>query len=92
MERRFLANGQLYADFSYLDPMRFLEIRYNKLQSGELDELSKLMLKFDETGENLLTELRNFTLDWEKLKKSELEDYKIIEGNNSNEDNDELTL
>ncbi|GLV33262.1 hypothetical protein CBL_08430 [Carabus blaptoides fortunei] len=94
MERRFLANEQLYADFSYLDPRRFPAIRYNKLQSGELEELSKLLLKFDETatGENLRTELRNLALHWEKLKNSELEDYKIIKEDNSNEDNDELTL
>ena len=59
MERRFLANGQLYADFSYLDPKRFPEILYDKLQSDELEELSKLMLKFGETAmrENLRTEL-----------------------------------
>ncbi|GLV61219.1 hypothetical protein CBL_21048, partial [Carabus blaptoides fortunei] len=71
MERRFLANEQLYADFSYLDPRRFPEIRYNKFQSGELEELSKLLLKFDETA---------------------TEDYKIVKEDNSNEDNDELTL
>ena len=54
MEHRFLENGQLHADFSYLDPKHFPKIRYCKLQSGELEELSKLMLKFDETatGEN----------------------------------------
>ena len=51
MERRFLANKQLYADFSYLDSKRFPEIRYNKVQSGKLEELSKLILKFDETAE-----------------------------------------
>ena len=52
------------------------------------------MLKFDETatGENLLTELRNLALHREKLRNSELEDYKIIKENNSNEDNNELTL
>ncbi|GLV34065.1 hypothetical protein CBL_05085 [Carabus blaptoides fortunei] len=94
MERRFFANEQLYADFSYLDPRRFPEIRFNKLQSGELEELSKLLLKFDETatGENLRTELRNLALHWEKLKNTELEDYKIIKEDHSNEDNDELTL
>ena len=35
IERRFLASGQLYADFSYLDPKRFPEILYNKHKSGE---------------------------------------------------------
>ena len=38
MECCFLANGQLYADFSYLDPKCFPEIRHSKLQSGELKE------------------------------------------------------
>ena len=84
MERHFLANGQLKTDFSYLDPERFPKIRYNKLQSDELEELSKLVLKFDETGENLRTELRNLALHWEKFKNSELEDYKIFKKNNSN--------
>lgn len=94
MERRFPANGKLYADFSYLDPKRFPEIRLNKLQSGELNELSKLLLKFDETaiGENLRIELRNLALHWEKLKNSDLEDYKIIREDHSNEDNNDFTL
>ena len=78
----------MYADFSYLGPKRFPEIRSNKLQSGKLEDLSKLMLKLDETamGENLRTELKNLALNWEKFKNSELEDYKIIKENNSNVD------
>ena len=67
--------------------MRYVIINFN------LEELSKL-LKFNETatGENLRTELRNLALNWEKLKNSELEHYKIIKENNTNEDNDKLTL
>ena len=42
IERRFLANGQLYTDFSYLDSKRFLEIRYNKLQSGGVKQTVKI--------------------------------------------------
>jgi hypothetical protein len=94
MDRRFLANGQLYADFSCLDPKRFPDIRNNKLQSGELDELSRHLLKFDKTatGENLRTELKNLALHWDKLKTTELKHYKIlIEGNNT-EGNDEMSL
>jgi hypothetical protein len=94
MDRRFLANGQLYADFSCLDPKRFPDIRNNKLQSGELDELSRHLLKFDKTatGENLRTELKNLALHWDKLKTTELQHYKIlIEGNNT-EGNDEMSL
>jgi hypothetical protein len=84
----------LYADFSCLDPKRFPDIRNNKLQSGELDELSRHLLKFDKTatGENLRTELKNLALHWDKLKTTELEHYKIlIEGNNT-EGNDEMSL
>ncbi|CAH2091556.1 unnamed protein product [Euphydryas editha] len=80
MDRRFLTIGKLYADFSCLDPKRFPDICNNKLQYGELDELSRHLLKFDEraTGENLRIELKNLSLNWDKLKTTELEDYKIF--------------
>lgn len=81
MDRRFLSNRELYHDFSCLDPKRFSEIRSNPLQSDNLNELSKLLIKFNETatGENLRVELNNFVLHWDTLKTSELENYKFFE-------------
>ncbi|CAH2092617.1 unnamed protein product [Euphydryas editha] len=90
-DRRFLTNGKLYADFSCLDPKRFPDICNNKLQSGELDELSIYLLKFDEraTGENLPMELKNLALHWDKLKTTELKDYKIFMEDNEGEEGQE---
>ena len=89
LDRRLLANKKLYVDFSCLDPKRFPDIRNNGLQAGELDELSRQLMKFDDTAtsENLRNELKNLALHWDKLKTSKLEDYKILI-----EDNDEMTL
>lgn len=69
----------------------FSDIRNNGLQPGQLNELSKHLIKFDEsaTDENLRIELKNLTLHWDKLKTCGLEDYKIIRTANDIENNNE---
>ncbi|CAH2326701.1 zinc finger MYM-type 1-like [Pelobates cultripes] len=80
MNRRFLSRGTLFADLACLEPNNFPEIRKSGLQERAMEEPSRLLVKFDEgaTSENLPSQLANFALQWERLKTSPLEEYRII--------------
>lgn len=73
----FLTHGTLFADLAYLDPRRFSEIRDNGLPKTSLTELSRCLLKFDNraTVVTLQYELTSLAGQWEKLKKSAVEEY-----------------
>ncbi|XP_075070610.1 uncharacterized protein LOC142159784 [Mixophyes fleayi] len=79
IDQRFLASGSLYADCACLDPRNFSIIRDQGLQIPAMENLSKVLVKFDEsaTAENLRCELTNLALHWEKFKTSVPEEYTV---------------
>lgn len=91
INRRFSANANLASDFACLDPKQFPEIRANGLPSTALQEISKCVLRFDDskcvlrfddraTVSTLHGELYSLASQWERLKKSPLEDYIVRTG------------
>lgn len=76
MSRRFLASRTLYADYACLDPRNFSYIREQGLHIPAMEDLSKVLIKFNNqaTAENLRCELTSLALHWEKLKTSALEE------------------
>lgn len=78
IQRRFSANAKLCSDFACLDPRNFAHVRENGLPSSALEEISKCLLKFDDslaTVGTLCGELYSLASKWERLKMSPLEGY-----------------
>lgn len=78
IHRRFMSHGILFADFAWLDPRNFHQIRATSLPSNELQDLSKCLIKFDSkaTVDNLQSELKSLAGQWNRLKASHLCEYK----------------
>lgn len=88
LHRRFLSHGTLYADLAFLDPRNFTQLKSSSISPLMFQELSKCLSKFDSeaSAENLQCELSSFALQWERLKMSPLDEYKVKTLENESED------
>lgn len=88
LHRRFLSHGTLYADLAFLDPRNFAQLRSSSLSPLMFQELSKCLLKFDSeaSAENLQCQVGSFTFQWERLKMSPQDEYKVKTLENESED------
>ena len=77
MQRRFLDNGNLYADLSILDPRNFPDIKTSGLPESALKDLSRCLIKFNNSAtiSNLQSELESLASQWDMLKRPPLDEY-----------------
>ena len=79
IQTRFSANATICSDFGHLDPRNFAHVRENGLHSSAMEDISKCLLRFDETATaaTLRDELYSLASQWDRLKESPLEDYTV---------------
>ncbi|KAL4097418.1 hypothetical protein QTP88_022201 [Uroleucon formosanum] len=80
MEKKFSKNQILYTDFACLSPVNFEDINKRNFPPNALVELTNKIKRFDEriTRDSLQNELLSFASNWNELKKSVPESYKVV--------------
>ncbi|XP_051992935.1 uncharacterized protein LOC127651233 isoform X2 [Xyrauchen texanus] len=79
IHERFAVSAKLCSDFASLDPKNFPEVRDKGLPGSAMQNLSSCLMKFDarSTTGTLQAELASLATQWERLKLSPLEEYKV---------------
>ncbi len=79
IHERFAVSGKLCSDFACLDPKNFPEVKDKGLPGSAMQNLRNCLMKFDAraTTGTLQAELTSLASQWERLKLSPLEEYKV---------------
>lgn len=83
-------DGEFYADIALLDPRNFSSLKLEEIKAPIFESLTSKLEVFDRnvTAENLRTELKALISDWENLRRSPLDEYRLDTRHEEADDDD----